>query len=115
MSIARLAILSISDPASVPDIIRIEGDTKSFKEIAQIVGNRVGKVIEVVAVSPNDVKREASDWITELRIRLASGEGDFSRDNHNELINPGESYWKWIKVASWVEERDGNLPFASTA
>ena len=38
------------------------------------------------------------------RLRLASGEPNFEDKNDNELVNPGETLWKWRKVGDFVKE-----------
>lgn len=47
-AVARLSILAVADPTSVPDEVRISGDNRSFNELAEIVGQAVGKKIKVV-------------------------------------------------------------------
>ena len=32
------------------------------------------------------------------RVLMGEGKMDFSKDNLNELVNPGESLWKWKTV-----------------
>lgn len=32
---------------------------------------------------------------------------DFSTKNDNELVNPGESFWKWKTVTDAVKENKG--------
>lgn len=41
------------------------------------------------------------------RIWLGSGEGDFSKRNNNELVNPGESNWKWMTVDEYAKNKFG--------
>ncbi len=41
-----------------------------------------------------------------LLLRLLFGEGkmDWSKENTNELINPGEKLWKWKTVDKFITE-----------
>jgi hypothetical protein len=32
---------------------------------------------------------------------------DFSKSNDNELVNPGESKWKWKTIEQYAKEVDG--------
>jgi hypothetical protein len=36
-----------------------------------------------------------------------TGNLDFSKKNDNELVNPGESKWKWKTMEEYAEEVDG--------
>ena len=33
---------------------------------------------------------------------VGEGKADFSADNANDLVNPGEAYWKWKTVEDHV-------------
>ena len=35
---------------------------------------------------------------------MGEGRLDFSKDNLNELVNPGESLWKWKTVEDQIRE-----------
>ena len=37
----------------------------------------------------------------------AGGNLDFSQSNDNELVNPGQSKWKWKTIEEYAEEVDG--------
>ena len=41
-----------------------------------------------------------------------TGNLDFSKRNDNELVNPGESKWKWKSIEDYAQEVDG-LPMRS--
>lgn len=41
---------------------------------------------------------------------MGYGLTDFSTDNANKVINPGESQWKWKTVQEYVEETKGVAP-----
>lgn len=46
-SLVRLSLLAAKDPVSVPDQIRLHGDAKSYKEIAEIMSRECGETIKV--------------------------------------------------------------------
>jgi len=46
-TVAELAINAFADPNSVPNELRISGDVKSYREVAEIVGRQMGETIEV--------------------------------------------------------------------
>ena len=35
---------------------------------------------------------------------MAEGIVDFSKENHNELVNPNQKYWKWETVHEYIKE-----------
>ncbi|KAG8859709.1 hypothetical protein FRB96_004283 [Tulasnella sp. 330] len=99
-SVARLSILAAADPKSVPDDVRISGDNKSINELAEIVSKATGKTIKVVeepVVEGADDKdgEDMADLARLLRLNFSHGATDFSKDNDNELVNPGQKYWTW--------------------
>ena len=42
------------------------------------------------------------------RVLIGESKMDFSK-NDNELLNPGQSIWKWKTVEDLVRERGGNV------
>ena len=46
-----------------------------------------------------------------FRLRFATGEADFSQRNDNEVVNPGQKYWKWKTVEDYAKERKGSFGF----
>lgn len=44
----------------------------------------------------------APSYVFMLKCFVGEGWVDYSKKNHNELVNPGESRWKW---AHWTEGR----------
>ncbi|KAG8983576.1 hypothetical protein FRB94_007507 [Tulasnella sp. JGI-2019a] len=101
-AVARLAIIAVADPTSVPDQVRITGDNRSFNELADIVGSEVGKKITVVEepVAQTSDQPDGEDLgalARLLRLNFADGAVDFSK-NDNELVNPGQKFWKWKTV-----------------
>lgn len=46
-STARVVVLALDDPSSVPDWVRVTGDNKSFQEIAEIFSKVTGERITV--------------------------------------------------------------------
>lgn len=133
LSTARLAILSVNQPGSVPSVVRISGDAKSSNEIASLVSGKTGKPIEITTVDPESIgkpsapqefvkvirrvillmQRPATDRHVLHRLWSGLGRANNSEENSNELVNPGEQYWKWMRVKDWMDERAGNYPMGS--
>ncbi|KAI0628748.1 hypothetical protein C8Q77DRAFT_1161782 [Trametes polyzona] len=114
-SVARLALLAL-DPATaakVPDEVRTEGSTASYEEIRDIVARVKGvpkgeirtediaRVKERLRQSPG---KTFIDLIPYIRVVVGQGRADFSSANSNELINPGETLWKWRTIEDHVRE-----------
>ncbi|RPD55669.1 NAD-P-binding protein [Lentinus tigrinus ALCF2SS1-7] len=106
-ALARLSILAI-DPATsakVPDELRIASDTLSFEEVRDVVarvkGVEKGKIVSEDLVAKKEglkgTQSAPGAILSYIRVLIGEGKLDFS-DNSNELINPGESLWKWRTV-----------------
>ncbi|KIO26435.1 hypothetical protein M407DRAFT_24284 [Tulasnella calospora MUT 4182] len=110
-ALARFSILAAENPASVPDHVRLSGDAVSFAELATVVGNERGETIEVKSTSAAETKQKLidnpADFLSLVRYMLGSGVTDFSKENENELVNPGQSLWRWRTVADAVKENKG--------
>ncbi|KAH9942383.1 uncharacterized protein BXZ73DRAFT_97795 [Epithele typhae] len=106
-AVAQLALLALDAPsaARVPDVLCIAPTTTSTAALAETVARVRG--VPAGAVEEEDLEafrkalREApagKTIIDYLRVILGEGAADFSTDNGNELVNPGESLWKWTTV-----------------
>ncbi|KAI0333182.1 NAD-P-binding protein [Cubamyces sp. BRFM 1775] len=110
-SAARLALLAV-DPATasqVPDELRIAGTTASVEEIRDIVVRHTGKQGTIKCNDLAEARRQTvagAGADMALYVRVAAGEGwmDYSKENANELINPGQSLWKWKTVDDELKE-----------
>ena len=131
-AIARLSILAL-DPATaakVPDELRIAGTTTTFEEVRDIVarvkGVEKGKIVsedlaahkKALSEKPGEnfpgyarlvLSSRACSMSTETddvvrhRVLLGEGKVDYSSDNSNELVNPGQSLWKWKTVEQHIQ------------
>ncbi|KAG9046509.1 hypothetical protein FS837_004259 [Tulasnella sp. UAMH 9824] len=112
-SIVRISVLAAADPNSVPDFTRINGSAVSYNQLAALVGKARGTEINVVEVDDEEAKKLLSTgdpWTRFWRaLRYGYGHGltDFTKDNSNEILNPGQKYWKWKTMEEWVEETKG--------
>jgi len=111
-SVTRLALLAAANPSSVPDHVRLAGDTKSIRELAEIFGRASGETIQVteepVGILPDGEQDGVPALLRLLRIGMTNGEIDFSKDNQGELVNPGQSLWKWKTAEAYAKETKGN-------
>ncbi|KAG8946363.1 hypothetical protein FRC04_011909 [Tulasnella sp. 424] len=111
-SVARISVLATANPASVPDYARINGSSISYRDLARLVGQVRGEEIKLETMGEEEAKaaiKSGNFWVA-LRYTMGYGLTDFSTDNANEVINPGESQWKWKTVQEYVEETKGVAP-----
>ncbi|KAI0373207.1 NAD-P-binding protein [Pilatotrama ljubarskyi] len=115
-SVARLAILAL-DPATahkVLDELRIAGSTVSYEEVRDIVarvkGVPKGEIkSEDLAQLKGRIRQDPGKSFIEMStapfsVVLGEGKADFSSDNANGLVNPGEAFWKWKTVEDYIRE-----------
>lgn len=106
--IASLGTLPIGD---VPDEVRVASDTISPKAVAELWNAKKENKIVVSQVDLKEFKEKTLGAETVgagACLRFLQGEGKIDHSeaglgNHNELVNPGESKWKWSKVAGWMD------------
>ena len=117
-----VAALSLLPLDKVPSDVRISGDAKSIREVAQILDEVAvdGQAITVENVDVEEKRRHAreklgrGDPASFIVLSMGTGKLDFSstgRGNNNELINPGEQSWRWKTVKDYAEETKGR-PYA---
>ena len=41
-----------------------------------------------------------------ISVVISEGHADFSKDNLNELINPGETLWKWKTLEDYFRKKE---------
>ncbi|EIW63468.1 uncharacterized protein TRAVEDRAFT_161801 [Trametes versicolor FP-101664 SS1] len=114
-TVGRLAVLALdpSTSASVPDEVRIAGSTTSYENVrditARVKGVPKGEIkIEDLDKLEQDLRAQKGKGDFLLYIRLATGKGwgDLS-ENANELVNPGQKFWKWKTVEDEVRTVTG--------
>ena len=70
-SIIRLSVLAVDDPTSVGSVVRISGDAISPKEIAKLVGDAIGKRIEITTISLDDFgEPDSTSYVSAIRYFL---------------------------------------------
>jgi hypothetical protein len=109
-AVAEIASMRVED---VPEKVYLAGCVMTVQQIADLWDGKV-KIVELSEEEKGKAEvairegRPYSDKDPALGIQLAMAEGiDFSGKNDNELVNPGESRWKWKTVADYVKETDG--------
>ncbi|GKZ29267.1 hypothetical protein AbraIFM66950_004073 [Aspergillus brasiliensis] len=120
-SVAALASLPV---AEVPEVVHLAGDSRSVREIAEIMGAVAGGggEIEVVEVGLEGFKKETTaqeSWDPAAYLRFLMGEGKIlhTRDglgNDDELVNPGQRVWKWETLRD-LAEKTGGRPWGDYA
>jgi hypothetical protein len=133
LSVIELIKLALADPdrGSVPDQIRIAGTNNTPEEIVEAFNKAANGKTHIKLKLLND-HEEAKQLFSRLvfeppkgeehnfdqkfmnevatRVFTMSGGGgnlDFSDHNHNELVNPGQSKWKWKSIEDYANETDG--------
>lgn len=119
---ALVSLAAMSRSVDIPTDIRISGDSKSVKEVAQILDEVAGdgERTTVEEVDLEAKRRYAHDHEPELNpaafiiLSMGSGNLDFGPSglgNNNDLVNPGERLWKWKSVREYAIEMKGR-PYA---
>ena len=68
----QLSVMAVRNPTSVPDHVKICGDAKSWKELAEILGKEVGEKIECKAIPLDEYMQtaEAKGFVAYLRYAI---------------------------------------------
>jgi len=97
--VARAAIVVHNEPEKVPRSLRVYSETKTLNEYAsiheQITGQKVNKIYiprEKLLEQWNSTGKENPFYV--LRIIAESSGQNFVGRDHNELLNPGQKYFK---------------------
>jgi len=101
----RAAILAHNEPDKVPSRLRIYSETKTFNEYADIHEKITGEKVNKIYI-PRDKALEKWNSGKEepfyvLRVAAESLAQNFVGRDHNELLNPGQKYFKpktWEEV-----------------
>lgn len=103
-----VAAVATADPAQLPDKIEVQSGVVTPKQVVELWESRHGSKIEVKAVISKEqaLKDAQEDWTKNgfqpqkffyyLNV-IISQDGLVTDKNDNELVNPGESLWKWEK------------------
>ncbi|KZT38700.1 NAD(P)-binding protein [Sistotremastrum suecicum HHB10207 ss-3] len=107
-SVARVAQLAIDPKTSstVPDHVRISGAVASYADIAAVVEKVAGTKIKLESIELAEWKEKmiaSPGLIAYMRYIPGAGLMNYENDNHNELVNPGESLWKWKSVEDQIK------------
>jgi uncharacterized protein YbjT (DUF2867 family) len=95
---ARAAILAHNDPDKVPSRLRVYGESKTFNEYADIHEKITGEKVNKIYVPRDQVLekwnsgKEGPFYV--LRVASDSPAQNFVGRDHNELLNPGQKYFK---------------------
>jgi hypothetical protein len=129
-SVVELIKMALTTPEQVPSRIRLAGTNKTPKEIVQIFNDAAKGATNIKLILLSDEESKTfmnkdnmkpppglpKDFDLNLiydvatRVFRMSGSGgnlDFSQSNDNELVNPGESKWKWKTIEEYAEEVKG--------
>jgi len=111
LTTVRVAIMATEDSTAVPDVLLINGDTKSTAELAGIITKISGDKVRIETEDLEEFKAKMTDdssFVDWLRYGYGSGASDFSKSNHNELINPDQKFWKWETFEEFAIKKRGS-------
>ncbi|KAF3910370.1 hypothetical protein ABW20_dc0100751 [Dactylellina cionopaga] len=97
---------------SFPDKLYISGDAVSLKQIAGLMKSAGAGDIQVSLLDLAEYKQDTLaapglDPASYLRFLMAEGKIDNKSQNDNELVNPGETLWRWKKMSDHAQETKG--------
>jgi hypothetical protein len=130
LSTIEIIKIAMTNPSSLKHHYRIAGTNKTPKQIVELFNKAAkGKThLKLVLLSheeadalmkklqfvpaPDFQHTYDLDYMNEVAsrvFRMSGGTGnlDFSKYNDNELVNPGESKWKWKTMEEYAEEVQG--------
>jgi hypothetical protein len=130
LSVIEVIKLALSNPSSLPEYVRIAGTNHSPREIVEIFNTAAKGKSHITLKLLSD--QEADNLMKQLKweappgqqtdfdpeymnevgsrvFRMSGGTGnlDFSKRNDNELVNPGQSKWKWKTMEEYAQEVEG--------
>jgi len=116
-----VAILASKLPAELPAEIQLNGDAKSFAEIAEMMKDAGAGSIDVSSIPLESYKQDVlakPSPTPERYLRFLIGEGkiDHSENglgNHNALVQSNESFGRWMTIRDLATETNGR-PWADT-
>lgn len=106
---------------SVPERMHISSDTVSIRDVAHIMEQAGSphitiEEIELAAFKEKTLASSSADPSQYLRFLVGEGKIKHTSDglgNDNELVNPGESLWKWHTLTQYAQETNGH-PWAGS-
>jgi len=116
-----VAILASLPIANVPSEVHLSGDTKSFAEIAQVMGKAGGGPIEVSSIEMAQYKQDVLSKPSptpERYLRFLMGEGKIDHSetglgNANQLVEADGTFGAWMSLEDLAKATHG-MPWGDT-
>ncbi|KAH8830140.1 hypothetical protein DL96DRAFT_1591726 [Flagelloscypha sp. PMI_526] len=111
-ALAELSILTLLKPDTVPDRVRITGDSLSMIEVAKLVEKFSNKsmsfkeedVAKAKVIAQEDYQSgKTLDPAPFIRVVMGEGKLDWRDSNHNHLLNPDGKAFTWRTVEGYLE------------
>ncbi len=110
-----LAILAALPLSEIPDEIQLSGDSKSFSQIAQIMGSKGGGSIQLSSIPLASYKQQVlanPSPTPERYLRFLMGEGkidhtDTGLGNHNFLVEGDTGFGRWSSLMDLANQTNG--------
>lgn len=94
-----LSVIATTDPSKVEDVYFISSGTLQVEDVVAKLEKEQNTKYEVIHKTKeeilNEYKASDNDFIKYLFAVFAQGKGTVWETSSNELVNPGESLWKW--------------------
>jgi len=106
----RAVILAFEDPTNFPDKIRVWDDDSTWDDYAKAIEESLGGSSPIIHrnVIPKDQLKTNYDTQPSIaalaQLLTADDLYDYTLENHNELLNPGEKYFKRQSIAEHFKE-----------
>jgi len=102
----RAVILAFQDPKNFPDKIRVWDEDGTWDEYAVAIERALGTTIDRNYIPRDQLKKdfETQPTIGALANLLTADDLYDYTENHNELLNPGEKYFKRQSIAEHLKE-----------
>ncbi|GJJ09344.1 hypothetical protein Clacol_003566 [Clathrus columnatus] len=107
-AVVQITTMALNSPSSIPDDIRIAGTTVSWEEINRFMHRESGEEMQIVSLDEpqsfreKTIQKEGTNG-NARELLMSEGKIDFSVDNQNELINPGEKLWDWTTMEQYAK------------
>ncbi|KAF3939754.1 hypothetical protein ABW19_dt0209094 [Dactylella cylindrospora] len=101
----------------LPDKLYISGDSTSLNQVAKLMtdagaGNIETTNVDLAEYKTNTFAAKGLNPAAFLRFLMAEGNIDNEPLSNNELVNPGQKYWKWKTMKDYAGETKGR-PWAN--
>lgn len=111
-AIASIACMPLGE---IPEQVHVSSETLTIRELAKIMEEAGSDPIEIREIDLQEYKQgviEEGTTDPSKYLRFLMGEGKINHTkqamgNDNDLVNPGEKFWRWKEMKEYAEETKG--------